>query len=441
MKRLRSCRPRCRRKLRLNRPSASTALWDKVCRQDVLAEAYRRCRANAGAPGVDGETFEGIEARGLEQWLGTLREELRAGTYRPQPLLRVWIPKSNGGQRPLGIPCIRDRVVQMAAVLVIGPIFEADLLPQQYGFRPGLDAKMAVRRVYLAHHAAWAAGGGGRGLARLLHLDPARAADAVPAGGGSPTGACSPVIKRWLTVPVVEARPARTERRTARRAGRSGGRRRAEWFRPCWRTCTSAASCWPGSSYGHQRPARCPRRQLCRRLRHLLPTRQRARRRCAAMRHLMARLGLAVNDAQDPARRAARGALRLPRLHDRSVPREGRPALPRHRAFQEGGQEPAHGGSTTRRRAAVEPGRSREGRSRRSTRSCAAGPATSTKGRSSRVYELVRGTPNGGVRRWLMRRSGRRGDGIPPVSRTSISTRHSASTAARATCDPPSAKA
>ena len=117
------------------------ALWDKVCREDVLAEAYRRCRANAGAAGVDGETFQAIDARGRERWLETLREELASGRYAPKPLLRVWIPKSNGGQRPLGIPCIRDRVVQMATVLIIGPIFEADLLPQQYGFRPGLDAK------------------------------------------------------------------------------------------------------------------------------------------------------------------------------------------------------------------------------------------------------------------------------------------------------------
>jgi RNA-directed DNA polymerase len=80
------------------------ALWDKVCRQDVLLEAYRRCRANAGAPGLDGETFERIDAQGLEPWLGTLREELVSGRYMPKPLLRVWIPKSNGGQRPLGIP-------------------------------------------------------------------------------------------------------------------------------------------------------------------------------------------------------------------------------------------------------------------------------------------------------------------------------------------------
>jgi group II intron reverse transcriptase/maturase len=124
------------------------SLWDKVCREDVLAEAYRRCHANAGAPGVDGKTFDQIENHGIERWLGKLRKELVAGTYAPLPLLRVWIPKSNGGQRPLGIPTIRDRVVQMAVVLVIGPVFEADLLPQQYGFRPGLDAKMAVRRVF-----------------------------------------------------------------------------------------------------------------------------------------------------------------------------------------------------------------------------------------------------------------------------------------------------
>src|SRR6201994_3787748 len=93
------------------------ALWDKVCRQDVLLEAYRRCRANAGAAGGEGGAVAGMRAQGVEQWLGTLRKELVSGRYVPKPLLRVWIPKSNGGQRPLGIPCISDRVVQMAAVV------------------------------------------------------------------------------------------------------------------------------------------------------------------------------------------------------------------------------------------------------------------------------------------------------------------------------------
>ena len=123
-------------------------LWDKVWRWDVLAEAYRRCRRNGGAPGVDGQSFAVIESDGVGPWLAELQEELRRKEYRPQPLLRVWIPKGSGGHRPLGIPTIRDRVVQMAVLLVIGPIFEADLCDEQYGFRSGVDAKMAVRLAY-----------------------------------------------------------------------------------------------------------------------------------------------------------------------------------------------------------------------------------------------------------------------------------------------------
>jgi retron-type reverse transcriptase len=101
------------------------SLWDKVCREDVLAEAYRRCRANRGASGTDGETFTAIETRGVGAWLETLRRELRAKRYRPQPLLRVWIAKSNGGQRPLGIPTVRDRVVQAAVVVVLEPRWQS----------------------------------------------------------------------------------------------------------------------------------------------------------------------------------------------------------------------------------------------------------------------------------------------------------------------------
>jgi len=103
------------------------ALYDKVYRADVLAFAFRRCRLNGGVAGVDGERFEDIEAYGVERWLGELTEELREKTYRPQAVLRVWIPKPDGSQRPLGIPTVRDRVVQTAVVLVLEPIFEADL--------------------------------------------------------------------------------------------------------------------------------------------------------------------------------------------------------------------------------------------------------------------------------------------------------------------------
>jgi len=123
-------------------------LWDKIYREDVLWEAYRRCRVNDGVPGADRVTFQQIEAEGVKAWLAKLQEELRSKTYCPGPLLRVWIPKSNGGERPLSIPAIRDRVTQMAMLLVISPIFEADLCPEQYGFRPGMDAKMAIRRAY-----------------------------------------------------------------------------------------------------------------------------------------------------------------------------------------------------------------------------------------------------------------------------------------------------
>jgi|HubBroStandDraft_1064217.scaffolds.fasta_scaffold84675_1 hypothetical protein len=119
-------------------------LWDKMIRKDVLTEAYRRCRRNGGASGVDGKTFEDIEAEGVSNWLENLRQELATKQYAPEPLRRVWIPKRNGKLRPLGIPTIRDRVAQMACLLVIGPIFEADLLEEQYGFREGLDAKMAT---------------------------------------------------------------------------------------------------------------------------------------------------------------------------------------------------------------------------------------------------------------------------------------------------------
>src|SRR3954454_6582069 len=124
------------------------ALYDKVYRKDVLEWAYVRCRANDGAPGVDGQRFEDIEAYGRDRWLDELAAELKAKSYRPQPVRRVLIPKPDGRQRPLGIATIRDRVAQMAVVLVLEPIFEADLEPEQYAYRPGRSALDAVEAVH-----------------------------------------------------------------------------------------------------------------------------------------------------------------------------------------------------------------------------------------------------------------------------------------------------
>jgi len=123
------------------------ALYDKVYRQDVLSHAYERCRANGGAAGVDGQTFADIKEYGEGRWLEELAQTLKGKTYLPQAVRRVWLPKADGGRRPLGIPTIADRVVQMAAVLVLEPIFEADLPPEQYAYRAGRNAQDAVRAV------------------------------------------------------------------------------------------------------------------------------------------------------------------------------------------------------------------------------------------------------------------------------------------------------
>jgi group II intron reverse transcriptase/maturase len=197
------------------------SLSDKICRRDIIEEAYRRCRANAGAAGADGVTFAQVESQGRAQWLERIRQELIDDNYRPQPLLRVWIPKSNGGRRPLGIPCLQDRVVMMASVLVLGPIFEADLLENQYGFRPGLDAKMAVRRVYWHIR--------DRGRSEVVDADLSDYFTSIPHEQLMRSltrrigdGRLLSIIKCWLTASVIERVGRRTIRTTEAKRTKRG---------------------------------------------------------------------------------------------------------------------------------------------------------------------------------------------------------------------------
>lgn len=146
-------------------------LYDKVHRADILSFAYECCRQNAGAPGVDGQTFADIEQYGRDRWLGELTEELKRRTYQPQAVRRVWIPKPDGKQRPLGIPTIRDRVVQTAAVIVLEPIFETDLQPEQYAYRRERSALDAVAAVNAWLH---------RGYTEVVDADLSGYFDSIP---------------------------------------------------------------------------------------------------------------------------------------------------------------------------------------------------------------------------------------------------------------------
>ena len=123
------------------------ALYDKISREDILVHAYAQCRSNKGAPGIDGQDFADIKTYGVERWLDELALALRQETYRPEPIRRVFIPKANGKLRPLGISTLRDRVCMTAAMLVLEPIFEADLPPELYAYRPARNAQQAVVEV------------------------------------------------------------------------------------------------------------------------------------------------------------------------------------------------------------------------------------------------------------------------------------------------------
>jgi RNA-directed DNA polymerase len=196
-------------------------LYDKLYREDVLRHAYQCCRANHGAPGVDEVRFEDIEASGTELWLGELAKTLREKTYQAEATRRVNIPKPNGKLRPLGIPTIRDRVVQMATVLVLGPIFEADLPPEQYAYRPDRNAHDAIQQVHRLLKT---------GHTQVVDADLAAYFDSIPHAELMKSVARRIVdrqvlhlIKMWLEVPVEETDERGGKKRTTRQRDEKRG--------------------------------------------------------------------------------------------------------------------------------------------------------------------------------------------------------------------------
>jgi RNA-directed DNA polymerase len=177
-------------------------LYDKLYRWDVLKEALSRAKANRGAAGVDGQTFEQVEQYGEEQWLKELQRELQEKKYRPQPVRRVLIPKPGGGQRPLGIPTIKDRVAQTAAKLILEPIFEADLSEAAYGYRPERSGVQAVKAVHQELR---------RGRTEVVDADLSKYFDTIPhaelmkcVARRVADKAVLHLVKMWLKVPVEE---------------------------------------------------------------------------------------------------------------------------------------------------------------------------------------------------------------------------------------------
>jgi RNA-directed DNA polymerase len=188
-------------------------LYDKVYREDILLHAYRLAKANDGTPGVDGESFEDIESGGREEWLNGLRKDLHEKTYKPQPVRRKMIAKAGGGERPLGIPTIRDRVAQTAAKLILEPIWEADLEPNAYGYRPRKSAQDAIQKVDELLH---------RGYTNIVDADLSKYFDTIPhsellqcVARRIVDGQMLHLIKMWIKAPVEE----RDENGTVRLTG------------------------------------------------------------------------------------------------------------------------------------------------------------------------------------------------------------------------------
>jgi len=269
-------------------------LYDKVYREDLLAHAYRVCRSNGGAAGVDGQDFAAIESRGVEGWLGELKQELRERSYRAAPVRRVWLEKANGGRRPLGIPTIRDRVVQTAVVLVLEPIFEADLQPEQYAYRAGRSALDAVRRVH-----ALARGG----HSEVIEADLSGYFDSIPHAELMRSVArrvsdrhLLALVKQWLVAPVEEDDGRGGGKRTTRAKDAKRGIPQGAPLSPLLANLYMRRFVLGWKVLGHER--RLGAHIVNYADDFVICCRGTARQALEVMRAMMARLGLEVNEAK-----------------------------------------------------------------------------------------------------------------------------------------------